>query len=86
MKYIWLNMETGVFSNSWSEEEHLKYLSDKDIIEGYQKNPEWKLIEWKLIQYQCINEPTFDLYNRMKIVDISHDKNNQSIGRGLRKK
>ena len=67
-KYVWLNMETGKFSNSWTEEEHKRFLTDKEIKEWYEKNPQWKLIE-----YTCINEPSFELYERMKIVDKSHD-------------
>ena len=67
-KYVWLNMETGKFSNSWTEEEHKRLLTDKEIKEWYEKNPQWKLIE-----YTCINEPSFELYERMKIVDKSHD-------------
>ena len=61
-KYCWLNIETGKFSNSWSEEDHKKYLDDKTIEEQYKEHP-----EWKLICYECINDKNFEFIHHMKL-------------------
>ena len=62
MMYAWLNLETGEFSNSWTEEEHKKYLTDKDIEEHTKKFP-----LWKLIHYECPNDKKFLFSNHMKL-------------------
>lgn len=59
-KYVWLNMNTGEFSNSWGEESQ-KFVDDEMIKNARKDN-------WKLIKYECLNDPDFELYNRMKIV------------------
>lgn len=61
--YCWLNIQTGEFSNSWTEEEHKKFLTDKDIDEYYETHP-----EWKLISYECVNDRNLVL---LKNSDIS---------------
>lgn len=58
MKHVWLNIETGEFSNSWSdlEEEELRELVDRDF------DPKWKLIE-----YECKNDEEFKFNHMMRI-------------------
>ena len=60
-KYVWLNIATGEFSDSWTEEmmlEHFKnYNWENDIRDG-----------WKMIEYKCLNDKDFNFYNLMKIV------------------
>ena len=62
MYYCWLNIENGKFSCSWTEEEHEKYLSKKDIEEQTKLNP-----HWKLIRFECINDSSFMFNNNMKL-------------------
>lgn len=59
-RYVWLNMETGRFSNSWTDEDF------KDINETPQSLSEGKA-EWKLIEYFCHNDDDFEFMNQMKL-------------------
>lgn len=63
MKYVWLNIRTGQFSNPWNEEEEKQR---QQITTVDASDPFYK--EWKLIKYECVNDPAFDFYNMMKIV------------------
>lgn len=61
-KYVWLNLKTGEFSNSWDYEE-AKWPSSwspenlaKDHAEGF-----------KLIKYECLNDDDFEFNNLMKL-------------------
>ena len=62
MMYAWLNVETGKFSDSWSEEDHKKYLDDKTIEKQTIEHP-----EWKIIRYECINDKNFQFSHHMKL-------------------
>ncbi len=56
-RYCWLNIADGSFSNSWTEEEHLKYgVSETEITPG-----------WKLLKFECINDPKFEFNHLMRI-------------------
>lgn len=59
VRYVWLNMNTGEFSNSWGEKE-MKYLSEDEVKDANTKG-------WKLIKYKCVNDESFELYNQMKL-------------------
>lgn len=62
-KYVWLNLETGEFSNSWDEKTHETVFTENEpLIKNAAKN------NWKLIKYQCINDEKFELYDIMRIV------------------
>lgn len=65
MKYVWLNLVTGEFSNSWSEEDHFIYYSDS--VFGKEQLEKARAGHWVLIKYECINDPTFELYRQMKL-------------------
>lgn len=59
MRYVWMNINTGEFSNSWPESEHSQfseYLMNRAKEAG-----------WKLIKYSCENDSDFEFYNLMKI-------------------
>lgn len=58
-KYVWLNLNNGEFSNSWSEDEQ-KHIDDEIIQEAKNNN-------WKLIKYQCLTDEDFEFYSRMKV-------------------
>lgn len=62
MMYAWLNLESGKFSNSWTEEEHKKYLNDGDIVAHTKQFP-----TWKLIRFECVNDKGFMFTNHMKL-------------------
>jgi hypothetical protein len=58
MKQVWLNLNTGEFSNSWQKDEFDMY-SEKHRMAEYNG--------WKLIEYTCPNDPNFEFYDQMKI-------------------
>lgn len=64
-QYVWLNMNTGKFSNSWDEETIRKVGGIESLIED---TKEGYGAGWKLIEYTCANDGDFEFYNLMKIV------------------
>ncbi len=64
MKRVWLNINTGQFSNSW-----LPGVFGDSYISEPKIQQEATERGWKLIEYQCINDPAFELYDRMRIRD-----------------
>lgn len=63
IRYCWLDLETGVFSNSWDENATNDYINQKMINDITLKNS-----PFKLIKYECLNDDNFEFYNLMKIV------------------
>lgn len=63
IRYCWLNLETGVFSNSWDEATH-KELGTDQIINTITTASK----TFKLIKYECLNDDNFEFYNLMKVV------------------
>mgnify|MGYP001591353984 CR=1 FL=1 len=63
MKRVWLNINTGEFSNSWQKGEPTDILlnSWEDHLTEAAKTG------WKLIEYKCVNDPDFELYKAMKL-------------------
>lgn len=59
-RYVWLDLNTGKFSNSWDDEMH-KHMDDVTMKSANERN-------WKLIEYTCLNDASFELYDLMKIV------------------
>lgn len=59
MKYVWLNINNGQFSNSWGDAEHA-YLT-QDEIERVTNDG------WKLLKYECVNDAAFELSNLMRL-------------------
>jgi hypothetical protein len=55
-KYVWLNIKTGEFSNSWLDANNSTVKNTK--IQN----------EWKLIEYSCLSDNDFEFYNLMKLV------------------
>jgi len=65
-KMVWLNIETGEFSNSWDDKEYDgtdagSTCSREQLIKDAGKGP------WKLIKYECLNDEDFDFYNAMRL-------------------
>jgi len=58
-KFVWMNVSTGEFSNSWFDGECGDV--DYDTLKIATKD------HWKLIKFQCINEPEFEFNNLMKL-------------------
>lgn len=65
MKYVWLNLVTGEFSNSWTEEEHKQYYCESAF--GKEQLEKARESHWILIKYECINDQSFELYRQMKL-------------------
>lgn len=66
MKQVWLNINTGEFSNSWSKNDYPEdsvvwKTLEEEMVEANNKG-------WKLISYECLNDITFNFYDLMKIV------------------
>lgn len=59
VKYVWLNPETGKFSNSWQESTYP--FADTDTLIKAAKDG------WKLIKYECLNDENFEFMNQMKL-------------------
>lgn len=50
-------------SNSWLENDYgdiTKIFSDEELKQAANDG-------WYLLKYECLNSPTFELYNRMKL-------------------
>ena len=60
--YVWLNIETGKFSNSWTEVEHEKYFTEEEL-ETHAKTCPLR----KLITYECVSDKEFSFNNKMVI-------------------
>jgi len=63
IKQVWLNMNTGEFSNSWDKPNEISHLHNF-LLEGRQNAKE---SGWKLIEYTCLNDDEFKFYNQMKL-------------------
>ncbi len=61
VKYVWLNILDGKFSNSWDEEIH-KAVITADVLEYAKSKP-----GWKLIKYECLTDDVFAFNHYMKI-------------------
>lgn len=63
-KLVWLNVETGKFSNSWDEDEfsNVKGCSREELIS--EANNRSNGI-WKLIEFECLNDEDFEFMNLM---------------------
>ena len=60
--YVWLDIETGKFSNSWTEAEHQKYFTDRDLEEHHKTHP-----TWKLISYESLSDKEF-MFTRLMTI------------------
>lgn len=56
-KYVWLNMDTGKFSNTWDQK-------DQDAYNPLESRSE---DSWKLLKYSCLTDEGFEFYNQMKL-------------------
>lgn len=61
-RYVWLNVRTGEFSNSWTEEEMRIAGGINELLDEAHHKP-----EWKLIKYSCLSDEDFEFYRRMTI-------------------
>lgn len=64
MKYVWLNIHTGKFSNSWDEQTHQEWgvgIPNDELIKARKEEGV------VLLKYECLNDPDFELYNQMKL-------------------
>jgi hypothetical protein len=60
-KLVWLNLNTGEFSESWKEEDYSS-IDTMLILEKYSPKD-----GWKLIKYECLNDEDFEFNNLMII-------------------
>ena len=61
-KYVWLNIETGMFTNSWNEEALNAAGGLNELLEDSKNH-----FGWKLIKYECLNDEEFDFNRLMKL-------------------
>lgn len=60
MKYVWLNLQTGEFGNSWDEESHQEHAPE------YYENID-PASAWKLIRYDCLTDENFEFLDLMQL-------------------
>ncbi len=58
-RYCWLDMKTGEFSSSWTEDD-MRGETIEEITAATSSN-------WKLIKYECLNDSDFEFYDLMQI-------------------
>jgi hypothetical protein len=63
-KYVWINLQTGEFSNSWDEETQLKWGVGPTDAGALNARKERHIV---LIKYECLNDPSFEFYRQMKL-------------------
>jgi len=63
MKYFWLNIQDGTFSNSWGEET-MKSFSENDLE---QLNKDALAKGFRLIKYECLNDSNFEFDKNFKL-------------------
>jgi hypothetical protein len=61
IKWVWYNIETGEFSNSWNEKDHEQAGGTKSLLD-----PTYHKSTWKLIRYECVSDENFEFMNLMK--------------------
>lgn len=61
MKYCWLNLETGEFSNTWGDEE-MKTEGVREVIESHPRKS-----HCKLIKFECMTDDKFEFTNHIKL-------------------
>lgn len=66
IKYVWLDINTGKFSNSWTDGSHEYYASDLTTVENLQYA---KDNGHKLVRYNVLNDPDFEFYNLMMVTN-----------------
>ena len=61
-KYVWLNINTGEFSNSWNEEVNRNMIGkDPDLLENSKRDG------YKLIKFRCLNDEDFEFSKFMRL-------------------
>lgn len=61
-RYVWLNIQTGKFSDSWDQETHNRCFQAGEVETFTKEHP-----EWKLIHYECLTDTNFEFMNLMVI-------------------
>ena len=65
-RYVWLNLNTGEFSNSWNQEIQ-DIMAPIDLLKSVPEDKQEEAKLWKLIKYECLNDESFEFYNMMKL-------------------
>ena len=60
MRYVWLNINDGRFSNSFGQAEYETILRGQEIEKAAKEG-------WKLISYQCLNDHNFKFNLNMRL-------------------
>lgn len=58
--YVWLDVNNGTFTNSWSEEEYKKY--EQDIKDQLKQLP-----NYRCLKVESVHGPEFQFNNMMQI-------------------
>ena len=59
VRYTWLNINTGTFGISWTQDEH-PTIDPEDLAKHLQEG-------FKLIRYECLNDDNFEFTKHMKL-------------------
>jgi hypothetical protein len=63
-RYVWLNTNTGEFTDSW-EKDDVKYMPSHKLVKAdtVDESP------WRLIKYRCINSRTINFHSGHKLIE-----------------
>lgn len=67
VRYVWLNIATGEFSNSWLPDEYSTLSQEDLILQSKQDTPPDQRPSWKLIEYRCLTDGEFQFDNNMRL-------------------
>jgi hypothetical protein len=75
-RQVWINMNTGEFSNSWDKPE------EESVFHSFLLETRIKANEegWKLIEYECLNDREFQFTDWMQILTSKKKLNNDKAG------
>ena len=65
-RQVWLNIESGEFSDSWEVDENGNSIEFKTLTLEKLKEPAVDR-KWKLIEYICHTDESFEFCNLMKL-------------------
>jgi len=67
LRYVWLNIATGEFSDSWLESDWGTVTRDSLITDAKKDTPPDAQPVWKLIEYRCLTDDNFQFDRNMRL-------------------
>lgn len=67
VRYVWLNLATGEFSNSWLASDYPTLSTEALVLDSKQNTPPDQRPSWKLIEYRCLTDSEFQFDHNMRL-------------------